>query len=1250
MSSLSLWGLAGALLSAGEKATKLASTFKKPIKINLDNAKKALEDYKIKIEQVRKAQEKLDQKSNEKNENAKKKAIDERTDSLRKLGEAIGLNSDQTEQLLHLNTDSEQLTDILTAVTNGQIKATEGLTLAKLAESKADMVKMILDGRSQKDGFRRILALGAERLSVKALAIEQKGENKTILEGLAAKAMDVVASRLAEISNYGLAASIWAVAWPILAVVAALALVLVGWKHLKKFSPDGQMKAAAEATAQAKDAATDAAEQYTQLNDALQELDDKYKTLGTLAKGTREWGDAVADINTSASELIDKYDELAQVANFNFETGVIELDMNSEEVKSVLDAYNAIAQRASTSANVVKVSGSQVKIEQTQRKLDGDLVRMGKNIGDEALQEIAVNWSQGKYGVTEDKQTEELTKALKQYSPDSTDSVIKGWVEAILENSDQLRNFGKTVTQELSEQKLFYSSVVNDTVNRLDKTKYTSEQLTAAQNFGLGLNKQAQLDAAKESADSITDYKDDQDYGDYFRSIYGDKIEVGAGGKITGTDAEGNEVSISKEEARLQYSGKLLSDTLLESQKSFLAALQKAGPNSILAQLYSSASGKSLTMSAAKRLNADEVQKLWNDNADLQKAYGTFEEFNNYVTESLKYVEGVTKQISQLGLKDASIFDNLTGDAASALSDKLYNIIATSGSSAAQEIANNIAEVSRNMTQEQAKSFMAQLNALDWHDLEDLSNFKNTLKELGIAVEDNNLNKLIDNIKNYNKAIYGVDWEVLSKRVETFSKIMKEFTQGSRTIDEDTYAQVSSVADGFFLKNEEGEYVLIKPLKEFTQVIKEATIKIAENTLTTTEARKEAHEDLTNAKINTGVSDLKGMTKTQLELLLLKLQSIIDVNFGSLGIEGLSETTYRNNLSEDKLRELLTELLKLKDEGTIAKDKMDARSAAAQTFGLNTLAENMKQLIEARDDENTDKGAFEFQALIDAIKMQVSASENVPQVLADTYLRLLEDKNADPKSIEALEEYLYKSDLNSVFGWLQNNEKKLDVLAREREKAQRQYALNENTGTMSLETAELWGNTEADSLKQSKAITNAMIKDLQAQLDILTRPFVDEGIMDPNGIIIKSFDELTDIDKASLLATQQEAFDLVDQLNDAKDQLEDIEDEEIALRKRLKDNYKDLADRIKENLIDEMQAQIDALSDLNDAITDGLSKITDKVQEQIDDQRAAREQEKAQQEINDKQQRLAYLMQDTRRAIMQRFWLYRKRLRIVSNH
>ena len=103
----------------------------------------------------------------------------------------------------------------------------------------------------------------------------------------------------------------------------------------------------------------------------------------------------------------------------------------------------------------------------------------------------------------------------------------------------------------------------------------------------------------------------------------------------------------------------------------------------------------------------------------------------------------------------------------------------------------------------------------------------------------------------------------------------------------------------------------------------------------------------------------------------------------------------------------------------------------------------------------------------------------------------------------------------------------------------------------------------------------------------------------------------------------------MEDIDGAKDTLDEISDAVREIYERGKDEYFDLESQIRDALEGERQKEIDKLSEINDTISDTNSRLLDSIQESIDEQRQERDNAKTEEELADKQRRLSYLQMDT---------------------
>jgi KaiC/GvpD/RAD55 family RecA-like ATPase len=99
-------------------------------------------------------------------------------------------------------------------------------------------------------------------------------------------------------------------------------------------SPEQVLKRTKERAEEAGAAAEEAAQQYAELKNSLDNLSSSEKALDELITGTQEWRDAVVSLNEEVLSLIEKYPELKDL--IDFKDGHLTINYESEEGQEIL--------------------------------------------------------------------------------------------------------------------------------------------------------------------------------------------------------------------------------------------------------------------------------------------------------------------------------------------------------------------------------------------------------------------------------------------------------------------------------------------------------------------------------------------------------------------------------------------------------------------------------------------------------------------------------------------------------------------------------------------------------------------------------------------------------------------------------------------------------------------------------------------------------------------------------------------------
>lgn len=318
---------------------------------------------------------------------------------------AMELNEEQQEnynQLVGAGVSAETAAILAKAgVTLASIQQeaqTEDLTEAEAAE------KMVKDANTSSTWLQTI-ANWALILTQKLQSKNTGDLIKNLKSSIAGKFSEIVATWQQVGANIALQASFWpilVIGLIVIAIFAALAItILIVVSAVKEFianSPEGKLKAAAEAAEQAEKKAEEMAEAYDELNNSLDELADKYDELEDLTQGTREWKQAVRELNKEVLALTEKYPELASLVTN--QDGVLTIDLESEEVEAILNQYDsatAQAQNAAYAAKIKQIEAQKDKdyadLSLTTKGITGAYAQMLGEVND--VSEITMRVSEG---------------------------------------------------------------------------------------------------------------------------------------------------------------------------------------------------------------------------------------------------------------------------------------------------------------------------------------------------------------------------------------------------------------------------------------------------------------------------------------------------------------------------------------------------------------------------------------------------------------------------------------------------------------------------------------------------------------------------------------------------------------------------------------------------------------------------------------------------------------------------------------
>ena len=223
------------------------------------------------------------------------------------------------------------------------------------------------------------------------------------------------------------------------------------------------------------------------------------------------------------------------------------------------------------------------------------------------------------------------------------------------------------------------------------------------------------------------------------------------------------------------------------------------------------------------------------------------------------------------------------------------------------------------------------------------------------------------------------------------------------------------------------------------------------------------------------------------------------------------------------------------------------------------------------------------------------------------------------------------------YDWLYNLTQQINEELRIREKLERRYDRLLKTHAGSGAELKKITDEELASLQKRQKLEEQMIELRRAELkeylkanEALAKYATINWELEVVQIDWKAIDAVTDPETGEAIEKYIDRLEfIIDEIKNAEDAVEDIEDDIIELKERGKEQYKDLEDRVLDALISEQQEMIDEQEKINDSITEAANNLTDAISKNIQKMRQDRQNEETETSIAEKERRLAYLRQDT---------------------
>ena len=679
--------------------------------------------------------------------------------------------------------------------------------------------------------------------ALSSMGLEEVGETLSTVGNyatMAGAAFSALGTLIPVVAKVATAAGISvAAAWAWLAVIAA-AIVAVGAgialiaKTVEEMSPESQMKRAAEATEAARKAANEAAEAYTDLTQSLEDLENSQDALKELTKGTDEWKEAVSQLNGQVTELIDKYPALASLVTYT--DGILNLDIDSNEVQDIIDAYEKqvfLTKGATTMGNV----------RQARATLRGEEFASLSGVKEAA--NYALYNADTVYGMATAKnyvytQDENFFKAVQALSKEITekpemtgkeiyDSLVKNGVEknmaewaatGFANDTTALIKFGQAVEDTERQIEGYYEALAYQTQQMVDLGKWSDSALNQMSTI---FDKDLMQDFQNIESERLSNLNKHQlaaEKKGYASAIYG------AGARVDGdtiVDAQGKVLRTFTtnaewiEEMSAYYAMKKGSKAMEEIPGAVFNSIKGLGLTEKDA-VSKAFEGKSLTKAeyeTFKSVYDKGTDKMWENLTREQKmAYGwsgkdddieglerareaykkTFSDIIKATTEALEQVTAIEGNLT------IDISDKLSSAAAQAWGQALEKISFGATEKEIQDLNDALNTMISDMTTENANLVVSEINAMDKMDIASWDQLGEALAELDIVPDVNALNALAEAGKNAYNAIVKINFDTLAQDINNIYKTLDKTKEGNRTYSESDYKEL--IAANNALKDE----------------------------------------------------------------------------------------------------------------------------------------------------------------------------------------------------------------------------------------------------------------------------------------------------------------------------------------------------------------------------------------------------------------------------------------------------------------
>ena len=611
-------------------------------------------------------------------------------------------------------------------------------------------------------------------------------------------------------------------ACPIGAIVAGLAVLVVAIvavvNAIKKSTLEYKMEQAAIATEKAKKAATQAKTAYDDLVTSISDIGTAEEELENLTEGTLEWQQALLEVNSQIMELIDKFPNLrSELMNELTVEANGQLKLSEEGYRIIQEAGLQQYKNALASQTVASVYEANLNYQNQQKELVLDRSRGADAETWWDKVEDLVGYNE----IIRDENKKQTIKDIydglnKEYSKDSLYTEVDELAEELGLGVEELKQYRDALV-ELEKANLEFTKATRNYTNQI-LLSYASDDFKNRDDFEgiaevssslLGKNYDfSEIDsiAANINENNLRDVanrlgvENFNETGSFLvklRKLY--FYVTGIPEEEIESLFEEDEEAIKKALAEAEVGKKIykISENFAKDLDKFLLGVVDDKQKQLIHALLTSTNGATLTLEDLETYKESEdlqvfLQNLWNSSEALRELFDNNQNaYDNFILNQEKQgsqtYDEASRQIVNLGIiseKDrAKLFKSLSAGTVEELSNRLTTMYNLGGDAKTlRAFLEKLTQITTELSEEQTNTFYSQLlGGTSWSSTQSLEEFNSRINQLGIYIDQTDLNSLITQIEDINNASQAVDLSQLGEQLRNITQLSRDIDQREKT-------------------------------------------------------------------------------------------------------------------------------------------------------------------------------------------------------------------------------------------------------------------------------------------------------------------------------------------------------------------------------------------------------------------------------------------------------------------------------------